>query len=165
MSAGRSSRAAALLAGIVVLVALVTFGIRHAFAPDFESADRITIFSIDGRGESEPGPNTDKKLYGFPVLGKVVVTDPAEKQRLAAALREGMEAKNVMQSKCFVPRHVVRAERGDRFSDYVICFHCQNYEVHVNGEPHARPTKPISNHVRPTIEKPLLDANVPIAPD
>jgi hypothetical protein len=165
MPARRSFCLAAVLAGLVLLIALAAIGVRRFHVPDLESADRVTLFSIDGRDEDQRGPGTGETLHGYPVLGKVVVTDPAEKQRLAAAVREGIAAEGVMEARCFLPRHVVRAEHGDQVTDYVICFHCQNYVLHTGSRFDSPRTKPISNHVRPTIEKPLLDANIPIAPD
>lgn len=166
MPARRTIRAVVALAGLVTLIVAVAVGIRLTRPPDLEAADRITLYSIDGRGEpAERLPGTGEVLHGYPVLGKVVVTDPARKRELARALRDGLDARDVTQDKCFWPRHVLRVEYEGRVTDYVICFHCQNYELYVGGDRRNRYTESISRHVRPVFDKPLTDANVPITPE
>lgn len=125
--------------------------------PDPTDADRVTLFSIDPFGN----PGTGEKLHRYSVLGKLPV-EGRQRRKLLAALDDGLARTGVGQKKCFDPRHVLRIERGDRVTDYVICFQCQNCEVVVNDV--ENDYLPISQHVEPVFDQLLADAGVPLAP-
>jgi hypothetical protein len=70
----------------------------------------------------------------------------------------------VVQWKCFNPRHVLRVKKDGNTVDIVICFECHNYEAHRNGVPHTGPTPSIGEGSQQLLNKILTDAGVPIAP-
>jgi hypothetical protein len=152
---------AAIFLGIVAAVVWAASWLR---APDLDRAERVTLFSVDWHGYDDRAPATDDALYGCHILGKVEITDPEQRRELIAALREGIATPDVVQAKCFYPRHVLRVEQGGRTADYVICFQCGNYRLYLDGSTRHNLTPSMGRQVRPVFDKPLNDAKVPIAP-
>lgn len=150
------------LAGVIAVGFATRWWTR---VPSLLTADRVTLFSVDGGDQKEREPPAGETLYGYPVLGKVEITDPDRRRALADALRDGLERTDVEQAKCFWPRHVLRIEAGGRATDYVICFRCQNYELYADGRKRTGFTPPFSRHVEPAFSRPLREAGVPIAAD
>src|SRR4051794_13551949 len=80
-----------------------------------ESPDELTVYSIDGRHREvrllDPSSKTEaaETFHGYPVLGKVEITDPEQRRELIAALKEGYLRRPQMGAKCFFPRHGIRA--------------------------------------------------------
>jgi hypothetical protein len=131
-----------------------------------ESADSITLYSIDGN-DYEPGkePKSEEKFYDYPVLGKVDVTEPSKRQELIDALKVGI-TEHSKGIKCFWPRHGVRAVRGNQWVDFVICFHCLNvYEYSSSGDRRKEKGVNANRALKEVLNKYLTAAGVPLAPE
>lgn len=122
-----------------------------------DGAEAIEILSIDPKGRpAEPGEG----FHGWRVLGRTTLRDPGTRKSVVAALRRGIaEAEGA--AGCFEPRHGLRATKGDRSADFVICFSCRWIEVHADGE---RASVWISESPKPAINHALRDAGVALAP-
>src|SRR5262245_37352099 len=152
---------------------------------DLENPDQLTLYSIDGRWPEGGGPDHDcgpgaleleragpgygppggvtitEHFRGYPVLGKVEVTDPQERKRIAATLKASLGSEDKM-SKCFCPRHAVRFTQKGHTFEYLICFQCSDFSEYVDGE-HGR-WGGFDPSVKATFNQPLVDAGIPIAP-
>ncbi|MFO0846945.1 MAG: hypothetical protein U0871_00090 [Gemmataceae bacterium] len=132
--------------------------------PNLETADRVTLLSIDGRDRKvDAPPLAGETVHGYPLLGRVEIYAPDERRRLGDALREGLRGRGGSWAACYWPRHVLRVERGWSVTEYVICFQCGNYQRYVNGE--RRVGGQFGEAVRPAFDEPLKAAGVPIAPE
>jgi hypothetical protein len=124
--------------------------------------EQLTLYSIDGR-EFEPGeaPKTEETFHGYPVLGKIVVTDPAKRAELMTALKKGLADGPEDVADCFWPRHAIQTVDKGRTVDYIICFECLQMEIH---------GKQVERAIATTIEperlfnRHLRAASIPIAP-
>lgn len=124
-----------LLACVVVVAALSGCG-RDPVA-GLEAPEQLTLYSVDGR-DFEPGqePKVDEKFHGYPVLGKVEITETAKRREIAEALKDGMALSDGKMAKCFWPRHAIRTVTRGRTIDYVICFECYQVKI-TTGTPEA----------------------------
>jgi hypothetical protein len=148
-----------LLAGCVLVAALA--GCRRDPAAPLAAPDELTLYSIDGRDfEPDQEPNTAEVFYRYPVLGKVSVADPAARQEIVAALKEGMAGK-AAPAACFWPRHAVRAVEKGKVIDYVICFECHQLDAYADGR---RKSLTTSRGPQAVLNKYLTQAGVPLAP-
>jgi hypothetical protein len=151
--------------------ALIIFGItgcqRDSGADqNVEIPDDMTLYSIDGRDgkegkRTEPKPKTDEDFHGYPVLGKIAVTDAATKQAILTALNEGIASKDAKEAKCFNPRHGLRTVNKGKTIEYVICFECGQVYV-TEGDTtkkHLTSTAP-----QAVFDKYLKEAGIPLAP-
>ncbi|HJZ53912.1 MAG TPA: hypothetical protein VKE74_03090 [Gemmataceae bacterium] len=126
------------------------------------------MYSIDGPTWYKNGSKLTEDqsrgevLDGYPVLGKVEVTDPGQRQKVYSAIR-GAVRNPPPGSKCFIPRHAIRAVKGDETVDMVICFQCHNYEHHRGGKEVSGPNPLISSDPEALLDKILSDAGVPLA--
>jgi hypothetical protein len=147
------------------IVCPVTIGCGVDSRDVLESADSITLYSIDGNDYFPPKkkPKTDEEFHSYPVLGKVEVTDASKLRQLVVALKEGID-EHGGGAKCFWPRHGVRVVRGNQWVDYVICFQCGNVYEYTSAS--GARYKEEGNHRKPlkeTLNKYLTDAGVPLA--
>jgi hypothetical protein len=87
------------LGGILFVTALVGCGRDSApevaprgSASDTGAPERLILYSIEGR-DFKPGqePKTEEKFYGYPVLGKVEITEATKRKEIITALHQGME--------------------------------------------------------------------------
>lgn len=127
--------------------------------PELSNPEQLTLFSIDGRdlNRREKGI-TDETFQGFPVLGKLEISDPNERKKLIAALKEGIRRGPIAGAKCFWPRHGIRVTEKGKTIEFAICFECRNFSMDPG------PGGLISGEVQPAFDKPLKDAGIPIAP-
>jgi hypothetical protein len=130
--------------------------------PGLENPEELTLYSIDGR-DFQPGqePKVDEKFHGYPVLGKLKITDAGKRKEIAAALQDAMAKSDGTMNKCFWPRHAIRVKVGDRTVDYVICFECLQLELHPST---GRTAKAITRDPQPLFNHYLEEASVPLAP-
>lgn len=130
-----------------------------------DNPQSTTLYSIDGRDfkEMEKGesPKTDEQLHGYPVLGKVEITDAGKRRELIAALRDGMNRSDGTMMKCFWPRHAIRFVKDGETQDYVICFQCQQLELRSGI---AKVVKAITKEPQTVLDKMLTDAGIKLAP-
>jgi hypothetical protein len=119
-----------------------------------ENADEFTLLSLN----PEPGIKATNDFHGFPVLGKVQIKEPSQRQAILNALYSGI-TKNGLEAMCFSPRHGLHTKLGNKVEDLLICFECSQIYFHgvsegkllVNGTPAG-----FFNHI-------LADANVPVS--
>jgi hypothetical protein len=154
---------AGVLAVTAAGLALVLWPASHPEL-DPDRAERVTLYSIDFREEGERLPGTGEVVHGYPVLGKVEVTGVEQRRQLFDALKAAIAQRDVMQYKCFYPRHVLRVEQDGWMIDYVVCFQCRNYERYVDGNRRDYQTRSISEDAAPVFNKPLEGAGIPIVP-
>jgi hypothetical protein len=162
----------------VTAMVLATVGCNEASRTDLdaevrstlEKADALEIFAIEPPfnrgakpGDVVPQP-TSEKLYEYPVYGSVQVTGAAKSEVIAQVFRGLVRAKeeSTGSAECFDPRHAIRATHQGRTVDLLICFSCNNYEVHVDGE--RRKDGVTENDARDVLNKLLKDAKVPLSP-
>ncbi len=77
-------------------------------------------------------------FHDYKILGRASV--PAEGRRaLVKALYAGLNENNDTAASCFNPRHGLRATKGERTLDIVICFECLQVNAYgpVTGERHS----------------------------
>jgi hypothetical protein len=154
---------AGMLAVAAVVAALVLWPASHPEL-DPDRAERVTLYSIDFREGPERLSGTGEVIHGYQVLGKVEVTDIGQRRQLFDALKSAIAQRDVMQYKCFFPRHVLQVEQDGRVIDYVVCFQCRNYEIYVDGGRRTHHTQPIGDDAAPVFNKPLEEAKVPVVP-
>jgi hypothetical protein len=96
-----------------------------------DRADRITLYELDPtqRGKVTSGPT----FWEYPVVREKELTDPGERAELVRILYRGM-AEQKVGARCFVPHHALRAVRGGKTLDLVLCFTCQWVHIHHNGK-------------------------------
>lgn len=166
---GRRVRAWSLLAAAVCSAVLL--GVcydRYWRAPGVFPADpdELILFSVDGRwwpGEPPRPPWQGERLHDYPLLGKVVITDPARRREVLRAVDADIRTGHPRQAKCFWPRHVVRAVKDGHTVDVVICFECHTYEAYTDGRDRAGGT--IGSGSKPLLNRLLTEAGVPLAPE
>jgi hypothetical protein len=133
-----------------------------------DDTDELILFSIDGsmnhKEPEEKGITKDQELlYDFPILGRVVITDPKLRREIIASVKHDIRSGGV-QDRCFYPRHVLRVKKDSGSIDVVICFECHNYQLHRDGGPHAGLTPSFGERSKELMNKVLTDAGVHIAP-
>ena len=122
-----------------------------------DGADSIELISLDP-GERTGGAASG--FHGWKVLGRATLRDGAGRTVVEAIHRGVREAGDA--AGCFEPRHGLRATRGKRAVDLVICFSCRWIEVHDGG---ATAFVRTSTAARPAINGALRDAAVALAKD
>jgi hypothetical protein len=148
------------LACVLVISALAGCG-RDSMA-GLDTPEQLTLYSIDGRDfESGQEPKTEEKFYGYPVLGKVEITDADKRQEIVAALQQGLAQSDRKLAACFWPRHALRAVERGRTIDYVICFECYQLEAHEGG---SKRVKPVTREPQAVFNKYLKEEGIPLAP-
>jgi hypothetical protein len=164
------------------LACLILAAVGCGAPSELQSPEQLTLYSIDGRwfrggadGDCGPGARelvdapeyippagvkVTEHFHDYPVLGKVEITDPQQRQRIVAALKEGLRKGDI--SKCFCPRHAVRAvEKGHTF-EYLICFQCNDFAELIDGN--RKRSGPVGDGVKSVFDQPLRDAGILIAP-
>lgn len=147
----------------LLLIAAAVHG-QVAKAPGrVEVPDRLTLYSIDGRPEPARGaiPAGAEAFHEFPVLGKSVVEDPKRRKALIDAFNDGIAGGEGYRSKCFWPRHGIRAETGGVTVDYVICFECLQFVTHRGDQ---QVTETIDRAPLKPFNEELKRAGIPLAP-
>lgn len=155
------------VSALLVLSLLAGCGGREIGEHLPDDPDQLVIYSLhppseDGE-EKAPPIQSKGELYGYPVLGKVEVSDPARRREVIAAIAGAVRDKSVVQSKCFDPRHAVRVVKGDQTIELVICFSCHNYEGYRQGVRVTHLTPSISDTAQPLLDQTLREAGVPLA--
>jgi hypothetical protein len=140
------------------VVSLAFVGCRRSSVADLDGPEQLTLYSIDG-GDSEP--KAGEKLQGYPVLGKVEVTDADKRKEIVAALKEGLTRSDGTMAKCFWPRHAIRTVDKGRTLDYVICFECLQLKLHDGS---SASVKPVTREPQAVFNKYLKEAGIPLAP-
>jgi hypothetical protein len=145
-----------------IVVAFVFAGCGGDSATGLDTPEQLTLYSLDGR-DFEPGeePKTEEKFHGYPVLGKLEITDAAKRDEIVAALKDGLARSDGRMAKCFWPRHAIRVLEKGHSIDYVICFECYQLEIHKGA---SKSVKPVTREPQPVFNKFLKEASIPLAP-
>jgi serine beta-lactamase-like protein LACTB len=125
-------------------------------------ADRIELLSVRTTSFLDTGGAASDAFHGTTVLGRVDVTNPADRARLIESLHDSIEGWNGAAARCiFNPRHALVATAGDRTAEILICFECGDVETHCGDERRFL-------HLVPDTGAPFDDvlraAGVPLAP-
>ena len=145
-----------------VLVISAFIGCGSAPVAGVSMPDQLTLYSINGLAPVQgKAPEGEDEFHGFPVLGKVEITDAVKRKEIMAALKEGVTRSDGKMAKCFWPRHAIRAVEKGRTVDYVICFECYQLEVH---EGSTMNLKPVTREPQSMFNKYLNEAGVLLTP-
>jgi hypothetical protein len=123
-----------------------------------DEADSVELLSIDpGERISDPSAG----FHGWKVLGRTTLRNDAGRRAIVLAIQRGVgEADDA--AGCFEPRHGLRATKGNKVVDFVICFSCRWIEVHDGGQSAFVRT---TASAKPAINRALRDAAVVLAQD
>jgi hypothetical protein len=99
-----------------------------------DGAEEIELYSLDPDHNKPKGADT---FHGWNVLGKVTLTDRADRSRVVTALKRGVNASDGMVAACFIPRHGIKASHAGKTLELVICFQCLSMKAHVDGKQHS----------------------------
>jgi hypothetical protein len=91
----------------------------------FEQSDRFILYSID----SFRRPDLKTTFHEYPIVGQVEIKDSKLRRDLIAHLYDGM-AGFALAAGCFNPHHAIRAIKGNRTVDLVICFSCSGVDIY-----------------------------------
>jgi hypothetical protein len=94
-----------------------------------ETSAEITLYAL--KPQSVPLTSRVEAFHGYPILDRVVLRGE-EKAKLLGKLYTSI-AEDAEPARCFIPRHGIRAVKGDRSVDLVICFECQQVDSYVDG--------------------------------
>ena len=151
------------IAGILILVSMCSLT-RCSRNPldKLDTPQQLTLYSVDGR-DFEPGeePKTDEKFHGYPVLGKVEITEEGQRRDLIAALKVGIDLSDGKLAACFWPRHAIRMVRENQTTDLVICFEC--YQLRDYKTKQVK-TITITRDPQPLFDKTLQEVGIKLAP-
>jgi hypothetical protein len=134
-----------------------------------DEPDQLVLFSIDGpiyfksEGVLPEAQAKGELLHGYPVLGKVEITDPEKRRAVVSAIKEAVRDKPEYGMNCFIPRHAVRSVKGGGTVEMLICFQCRIYEIYRDGKPDRAGSGLISQNAKTLLNTTLTDAGVPLA--
>lgn len=121
------------------LVALLTGCASNEADVDqaFVDAQTFTFYTVDpdprkaARHRTEGADEAEvETLRDWVVLGKVEVTDKADRRMLLAAMQRGIDESDGSVALCFNPRHAMRIGDGTDSIEYIICFECLQVQTH-----------------------------------
>src|SRR5262249_1520099 len=104
--------------------------------------------------------NAVTTFHGFRILGQTPIRDAKVKSRLLAAFYDGIGSSDGMVAGCFNPRHGIRAGQSPKSLDIVVCFQCEQIEIH---DEHGKRTVPITRSPQPVLDRILSEAGVVLA--
>lgn len=109
------------------------FGEPGAF---LQSAERLEIFSLyPYKPMGEDAPETQGEFREYGIMGKMEVGGRKEIEGVWRELHGNVYAgKGEIYTVCFSPRHGIRAYKGERVVDYLICFECGHMHIHEEGK-------------------------------
>jgi hypothetical protein len=115
-----------------------------------ETADSMELLLNDPKGlEEKPG--------GYWVLGMVRLNEPETRKQVLSAIHQSVDEGNV-NAFCFHPRHILRAHRGEKNVELVICFECVT--LHAYRPEGGYLSYPISLAAEPLLKKILAEAGI-----
>ena len=88
---------------------------------DVETPEKLILYSVDGR-DFEPGnaPKVDEAFHGYPVLGKVEITEAEKRNEIIAAVKDGIARSDGKLAKCFWPRHAIRTIEKGKIANVIV---------------------------------------------
>jgi hypothetical protein len=148
-----------------LLAAMLVLGYRPASVVGLNRPERLVLYSIDG-GPTRPDsvqtsePPSKEKFHGYPVLGKVELTDADKLKEISDAIKSGLARSDGSMAACFWPRHAIRSVENGRTIDFVICFECSQLQIHQDN---SVDVKPITRDPRAVLNKVLNESGIPLA--
>jgi hypothetical protein len=142
-----------------------------------EQADRFTLFSLDPYSlvrDPDTGEGSYScsggRFHGFVVLGHTTVEDVNRRAELLHALYEGFA--EVLRPRtglprvrpCYEPRHGLRASRGKRTVDLVVCFTCSPVQVYPDAASDSFSWHKVGASPRALFDQALTQAGIPLCP-
>jgi hypothetical protein len=137
----------------------------------FEASDQFILYSInpipkllsDDAAENKQRQKqwgSSEIFQEYRVIGKTEITDSEVKARLLDALYGGLDGENPYRMMCFSPRHGIRAIRGSKTVDLLICFKCARIDV---TSPLRTGSISINETAQWVFDRVLTAAKVPLA--
>lgn len=100
-----------------------------------ETEGSLEILSLDPSSRHGYAVNNQEVFHGFGIIGKAVVENKADKEKLTLALSKAITENNGAVAACFNPRHGVRFIGKGKKIELVICFECRSARCHgFNGD-------------------------------
>ena len=152
------------LLGVFALATLVLSGIASADAVPkelqtlLESADELQLFSLR---PSRVEGDSKEAFHGWEVLGRMTLADDKQRKEILAAFKKGVEESDGKVAACFQPRHGIRAIRGEKTVDFVICFECLQVQVFAGAKQERGFL--ITSSPQVIFDRVLASAKVPLA--
>lgn len=132
-------RKKSLFAAAIVLIGITVFVLNpllRSTKSALLTSDSFILYSLEPQsaiGNSQTLMHSTGKFHGNTVLGKIQIADPQVKAKLVNSLYNGIENNQGFAAACFNPRHGIRAMKGWRTIDVVICFECGHIDFHQYG--------------------------------
>lgn len=120
--------------------------------------DQLELMTLDPDLERFDAKNA-VAMHGYPILGTTRISDSATRDQLIKGLFGSLQPEGP-RSACFNPRHAIRAMRGGKTVDVVICFECHLIWVY-SGTRLTATT--INDSAQATYEKVAEQAGLPAA--
>ena len=99
-----------------------------------------------------------ENFHQYPILGKIEIQSQKERADLLSALYKGIEGAQGF-APCFYPRHGISATLGNDTVDLVICFECENIEIHTK---HGEDFVAVVDSAQPTFNRAVAKARLPV---
>jgi hypothetical protein len=146
-------------------VLCVTWVVAHARGPvgRLSQPDELILYSLAGYEHSPSlgGKAPEGELFhNVPILGKLNVENPQDRQEIVAALKDGA-ARGDKLAFCFFPRHGLRVTENGHTLDFVVCFECYQFKLFEDGR---EQTLPITRDPQEVFNKHLEAGGVSLAP-
>lgn len=106
--------------------------------------DEFELVALDPYANAGPGVVVEP-TYQHVVLGRATITDAIMKQELTDTLINAVRPatrEDRSRSKCFSPRHLVRATRDGIRAEFYICFECRHMVIRLREAHVADPWIP-----------------------
>jgi hypothetical protein len=122
-------------------------------------AEQFEILSLD-RGVEDKSANG---FHEWKVLGKTVVKAEETRNKLVAAIKQGVEDTEGVTAKCFRPRYGIRVTHDGKTYEFVICCECFKAVVYEDAKVATRFM--IAASPQTVFDQVLRDAGIPLAKD
>lgn len=92
-----------------------------------DQCDRLEVFALLSDKSVATGSSTQtaSELRGYPVVGRVTVTNTATMREVVADFFRSVEVSHGMREPCFRPLHGLRAGRGTNEVELLISYECR----------------------------------------
>lgn len=106
--------------------------IRAAFPPEvkqvLDKSEKFYLYSLQAERLPAADLKTMPNFHGYPISGQTPIRPVPQRGDLIAALWEGLGKQT--KTACFAPHYGVRAVRGRKTVDLLICFACEEIEIY-----------------------------------
>lgn len=125
-----------------------------------EQSEQFELLSLSPK-ELPHDAIPEDAFHDWEVHGRTTVKNVQTRQKLVAALEQGIAENEGIVASCFAPRHGIRVTHGGKSADFVICFECQQVLVYV-GDRREKGFL-VTASPQTTFDSVLTDAKVPLA--